>query len=171
MWAPCVWWPVMCSDCLQHCLTDDHCWCHRGQAPPPGDVTVTAPPPAEHLSHTDTRSDTGAGPDTCHTCAVKLILSHNIFCGTQDLSGDVSSGPLFLHLLLWLASLHPTPRCIDNGTKAFQKPPSPPFVALRLLSSVQADSSGYLSIIVLIPGEWLGQETVVFLADRGLWPS
>ena len=162
----------MCSDCLQHCLTDDHCWCHRGQAPPPGDVTVTAPPPAEHLSHTDTRSDTGAGPDTCHTCAVKLILSHNVFCGTQDLSGDVSSGPLFLHLILWLASLHPTPRCIDNGTKAFQKPPSPPFVALRLLSRVQADSSsGYLSIIVLIPGEWLGQETVVFLADRGLWPS
>ena len=107
----------MCSDCLQHCLTDDHCWCHRGQAPPPGDVTVTAPPPAEHLSHTDTRSDTGAGPDTCHTCAVKWILSHNIFCGTQDLSGDVSSGPLFLHLLLWLASLHPTLDVSTMGQK------------------------------------------------------
>ena len=86
----------MCSDCLQHCLTDDHCWCHRGQAPPPGDVTVTAPPPAEHLSHTDTRSDTGAGPDTCHTCAVKLIFCHIIFFVALKTSlGTCLQGPYF----------------------------------------------------------------------------
>ena len=68
--------------------------------------------------------------------------------------GDVSLPLDLTHL----QALHHTPR-LDVTTMGQKHSRSSsllsPLVALRLLSSLQADSSaGYLSIIVLIPGEW-----------------
>ena len=132
-------------------------WCHEA-GPAPWWRHTDRPPPAEDLSHADTSPDTGAWPEYmshCHTCVTKLILCNLVILQETPLGIVFKTlDPFFLHLI-HLQPPRPTPRCNDNGTKAFQKPSPVSLVALRLLSSVQADSSsGYLSIIVLIPGEW-----------------
>ena len=123
-------------------------WCHGGPAPPPGDVTLTARP-LQRTSVTPTPAMTrGRGQNTCHTVTP---VQQNWF-GIILFHGRIFScwGRVFTALstsdTLASTSPHTSPRCNDNGTKAFQKP---------LLSGSPADSSpGYLSIIVLIPGEW-----------------